>query len=99
LPRALQTAEIAAEALGLEVQQERALAKGFTLAKLRTLLKRAQGEDLMIVGHDPDFTTNIGALTGGEVKLGKGGIARVDLDDPAGNGRLIWLIPPKIARR
>ena len=99
LPRALQTAEIAAKALGQEVQQERALAKGFTLAKLRTLLKKAQGEDLMIVGHDPDFTANIGALTGGEVKLGKGGIARVDLDDPAGTGRLIWLIPPKVARR
>lgn len=99
LPRALQTAEIAAEALGLEVQQERALGKGFTATKLRALLKRASGEDLMIVGHEPDFSANIRALTGGDVKLGKGGIARVDLEDPAGAWRLVWLIPPKIARR
>ena len=99
LPRALQTAEIAADALDVELEQDRSLAKGFTPAKLRALLKRAQGADLMIVGHDPDFTANIRALTGGDVKLGKGGIARVDLDDPAGAGRLIWLIPPKIARR
>ena len=99
LPRALQTAEIAAAALEVELRQDRALAKGFTATKLRALLKRAGAGDLMIVGHDPDFTANIRALTGANVKLGKGGIARVDLDDPAEGGRLMWLIPPKIARR
>jgi hypothetical protein len=33
------------------------------------------------------------------VKLGKGGLARIDLDDAGEAGRLIWLIPPKIARK
>ena len=100
LPRAKQTAEYAADALSIELREEPALRPGFSAAKLRTLLKRAEGGDLMIVGHEPDFTTVIRALTGGDVRLGKGGIARVDL--PSGtpvDGRLIWLIPPKIARR
>ena len=99
LPRAWQTAEYAAAALGVDLEQVPALGKGFTAAKLRPLLKRAEGGDLMLVGHEPDFTTVIRALTGGDVKLGKGGIARVDLQPgTAPNGRLIWLIPPKIAR-
>ena len=100
LPRAKQTAEYAAEALRVELLEDRALAPGFSAAKLRTLLKRAKGGDLMLVGHEPDFTTVIRALTGGDVRLGKGGIARVDFaHGTAVDGRLIWLIPPKIARR
>ena len=99
LPRASQTAQYAADALGVPLQEEPALAKGFTATKLRPLLKRAKGGDLMIVGHEPDFTTVIRALTGGDMKLGKGGIARVDLEPTAIDGRLVWLIPPKIARK
>ena len=100
LPRAWQTAEYAAEALGVRLEKEPTLASGFNAARLRVLLKRANGGDLMIVGHEPDFSTVIRALTGGDVQLGKGGIARVDLQQgTAVNGRLIWLIPPNIARR
>ena len=98
LPRARQTAEYAAEALQVELKEEPALGKGFSAAKLRPLLKRAKGGDLMIVGHEPDFSTVIHALTGGDVKLGKGGLARVDLELPETTGRLVWLIPPKVAR-
>ena len=99
LPRAYQTAEIAANTLGIELREEPSLQKGFTAAKARTLIKRAHGSDIMLVGHEPDFSGVIRALTGGIVKLGKGGIARIDLDDDATAGRLIWLIPPKVARR
>jgi phosphohistidine phosphatase len=99
LPRAWQTAEYAAKELGVEAEEEPRLGKGFSAAKLRAMLKRAQGGDLMLVGHEPDFSTVIRALTGGVVKLGKGGLARVDLEPGAVDGRLIWLIPPKIARR
>ncbi len=100
LPRALQTAEIAAEALGVRLTEAAVLGKGFNAAKLRGLIKQAKGEDLMIVGHEPDFSAVILALTGGDVTLKKGGIARVDLETAASfSGRLAWLIPPKIARR
>ena len=88
LPRAWQTAEIAAEYLELELREERDLAKGFNVAKLRKILSRHGDEDLMIVGHDPGFTDVIRALTGGDVKLAKGGLARVDLEDGAESGRL-----------
>ena len=100
LPRALQTAEIIAERLGVELEQAPALGKNFSAAKLRGLIKRAKGEDLMIVGHEPDFSAVLRAITGGEVSLKKGGIARVDLENAASlSGRLAWLLPPKIARR
>ena len=97
LPRAWQTAEIAADVLGVQLQEEPTLRKAFTAAKLRALVKRAKGSDLMLVGHDPDFTDVIRDLTGAIVKLGKGGIARIDLDAEGAAGRLIWLFPPKIA--
>ncbi len=99
LPRAYQTAQIAADTLDIEVREEASLRKGFTAAKARALIKRANGSDLMLVGHEPDFSDVIRGLTGGIVKLGKGGIARIDLDDDAAAGRLVWLIPPKVARR
>jgi phosphohistidine phosphatase len=99
LPRAWQTAEYAADELGVKAEEEPRLGQGFSAAKLRAMLKRAQGGDLMLVGHEPDFSTVIRALTGGVVKLGKGGLARVDLEPGAVDGRLIWLIPPRIARR
>ena len=99
LPRAWQTAEIAAAALGLEVREQATLRPGFSPAKFRALIKHAKGADLMLVGHEPDFSGLIRALTGGTVKLGKGGLARIDLDDAGEAGRLIWLIPPKVGRK
>ncbi len=98
LPRAWQTAEIAAEFLEVELQREDALSKGFTPAQLRKIIARAAGRDLMIVGHEPGFGIAIRALTGGDVKLAKGGLALIDLDEEAQSGRLVWLLPPKVAR-
>ncbi len=98
LPRAWQTAEIVTEYLERELHEECLLGKGFNFARLQKILSRHGGEDLMIVGHDPGFTDVINALTGGDVKLAKGGLARVDLEKGAGRGRLIWLLPPKAGR-
>lgn len=95
LPRAWQTAEIVAEYLGVELREENALRPGFNPARFQTILRRNQDAELMIVGHEPDFSAVIRALTGGNVKLAKAGIARVDLD--GATGRLIWLLPPKVA--
>ncbi len=96
LPRALQTAEIAADYLGLELEEEPALGKGFDATKLRRILKERTDEELMIVGHEPSFSTVIGELTGGRVKLPKAGIAVVDVSDGAREGELVWLLPPRI---
>ena len=95
LPRAVQTAEIAAEHLHARVREERLLAPGFGAADVKRLVRKFPQQVLMLVGHEPDFSTAIAGLTGGSVKLSKAGVALVDVD--SGKGRLRWLFPPKFA--
>ena len=99
LPRALQTAEVAAEQLKTKLRQDEALEPGFGISELSTLLKRHHSKALMLVGHEPDFSSVISALTGGFIKMSKAGIALVDLDPETEKGRLLWLFPPKVARK
>ena len=99
LPRALQTAEIAAEQLKTKLRQDEALEPGFGITELRTVLKRHHSRVLMLVGHEPDFSSVISALTGASLKLSKAGVALVDFDLETEKGRLLWLFPPKLARK
>ena len=99
LPRALQTAEIAAEQLKTKLRQDEALEPGFGVSQLRTVLKRHRSKVLMLVGHEPDFSSVISTLTGASIKLSKAGVALVDIDPEAKEGRLLWLFPPKFARK
>ena len=98
LPRAAQTAEIAAEHLEVKCREDRRLAPGFGPAELEELIRKNSAESLMIVGHEPDFTKTISALTGASLKLSKAGIALVDVDLSSRKGRLLWLFPPKVAK-
>src|SRR6478672_5436469 len=97
LPRAWQTAEIVAEDLGTELREESALGPGFNAARFKSIVGKDHGDDIMIVGHEPSFSTVIRAVTGGNVKLAKAGVARVEVEDDGVTGRLIWLLPPKVA--
>lgn len=99
LPRAAQTAEIAAEHLKVKCGEDKLLAPGFRRDELERLLKKYPEESLMLVGHEPDFTETISALTGGSLKLSKAGVALVELDHSWRNGRLLWLFPPKLAKK
>ena len=99
LPRALQTAEIAAEQLKTKLRQDEALEPGFGISELSTVLKRHRSKVLMLVGHEPDFSSVISALTGAFLKLSKAGVALVDIDPETEKGRLLWLFPPKFARK
>jgi phosphohistidine phosphatase len=99
LPRASQTAEIAAEHLKVKCRQDKLLAPGFGRNELERLLKKYPAESLMVVGHEPDFTQTISQLTGASLKLSKAGVALVELDRSWRNGRLLWLFPPKIAKK
>ena len=99
LPRALQTAEAAAEQLKTKLCQDEALQPGFGISELSAVLKRHPSKVLMLVGHEPDFSSVISALTGGFIKMSKAGIALVDLDPETEKGRLLWLFPPKFARK
>ena len=99
LPRAWQTAEIAGEHLELKCREEKRLSPGFGKRELECLLNEHDGKDLMIVGHEPDFTGVIAALTGAASKLAKSGVALVDIDAAAARGKLLWLVPPKLVRK
>jgi phosphohistidine phosphatase len=99
LPRASQTADIAAEHLKVRCREEKLLAPGFGVTELSQVLRKYPEESLMLVGHEPDFTNTISALTGGRLKLSKAGVALVDIENPSPKGKLLWLFPPKIAKQ
>ncbi|HEY2046269.1 MAG TPA: phosphohistidine phosphatase SixA [Candidatus Udaeobacter sp.] len=99
LPRALQTAGVAAEQLKTKLCQDEALEPGFGITELSTVLNRHPSKVLMLVGHEPDFSSVISALTGGFIKMSKAGVALIDVDPETQKGRLLWLFPPKFARK
>ena len=99
LPRAAQTAEIASDYLKAKVRKDESLAPGFGASKLRTVMKRHRANILMLVGHEPDFTNVISGLTGASLKLSKAGVALVDVDPGSEEGKLLWLLPPKIGKK
>jgi phosphohistidine phosphatase len=98
LPRARETADIAAERFKLHVREEDTLAGGFNADALKDLVRKYHVDNLMVVGHEPNFSEVIADLTGADCKLSKGGFALVELDDEKMEGRLLWLFPPKIAK-
>src|SRR5437588_848040 len=98
-PRAAQTAALAAEALDMEVSEEPLLAPGFDATKLSTLLQKNGNRDIMLVGHEPDFSNAVETLTGGVVVMATAGIAAVDVNDVNGlDGELVWLLTPKVVK-
>jgi phosphohistidine phosphatase len=99
--RATQTAESAAAVVSRAVIVDERLAGGFTIEGLRSLLDTMERRDgmrrVLLVGHDPDFTSVVSTLCGAKgLRLATCTLARVDLDErPApGRGSLRWLIPP-----
>jgi len=99
LPRAAQTAEIAADYLKAKLRKDELLAPGFGMSELRTIFKRHRSKALMLVGHEPDFTNVISGLRGASLKLSKAGVALLDVDPESEEGKLLWLFPPKLARK
>lgn len=82
--RALETARLACEPLGVEVVTERALA-----GSMYDPERLAAGlGDVMLVGHNPTISTVLRDLTGARVSLRKGGIAAVQ------RGELVTLMRP-----
>jgi phosphohistidine phosphatase len=73
--RAVDTARLACEALGVDPQLEPKLAGGpFDPEALAAGL----GDDVLLVGHDPDFSMAVHDLTGAQVRMKKGGLAGVE---------------------
>ena len=74
--RAYETARLACEPLGVDPAHEPKLAGGpFDPEQLAAGLDEA---DVLLVGHDPDFSMAVHSTTGAQVRLKKGGLAGVD---------------------
>jgi phosphohistidine phosphatase SixA len=97
--RAAQTADVLGAALGLVPTVDQRLAEGCGLDCLDAVLGDARAREPLLVGHDPDFSDLLSALTRAQgTTLRKGAIATLDVGRPlrAGAGALRWLIPPEL---
>jgi phosphohistidine phosphatase len=95
--RAHETAEPIAKRLGAKLVVDDRLAAGFDVEDVEAML-RAHGDpkDVVLVGHDPDFSELLSTLVGVDLPMKKAALARLELDRPvsAGEARLQWLLPP-----
>jgi phosphohistidine phosphatase len=83
--RAADTARLACEPLGIEPRHEPKLSGGPFDAEALS----AGYEQVLLVGHDPDFSMAIHTLTGAQVRLKKGGLAAVQ------RGELMVVLRPR----
>ena len=74
--RAYDTAKLACEPLGAEPSHEPKLSGG--PIDPEQLAAGLEDGDVLLVGHDPDFSMAIHSLTGAQVRMKKGGIVAVD---------------------
>jgi phosphohistidine phosphatase len=72
--RAADTARLACEALAAEPESASELRGG----ELDALALASGRGDVLLVGHEPDLSSEIARLTGARAKLRKGGLAIVD---------------------
>lgn len=72
--RAKRTAELACKELGVKVEEDGRLAGG----DFDPLELAAGHREVMMVGHEPDFSGAVALATGSQVKMKKGGIAAID---------------------
>lgn len=83
--RADETARLACEPLEVDPEHETALAGGpFEAEQLAAGLG-----DVLLVGHDPDFSMAVHTMTGAQVRMKKGGLAGVE------KGELKVLLRPR----
>ncbi len=72
--RAKRTAELACDSLDCPVEEDDRLAGG----DFDPLELAAGRGEVMLVGHEPDFSGAVALVTGSRVKMKKGGIAALD---------------------
>ena len=105
LPRALETAGIAAQAWGrVRPRSEPALAGASVPRILEVLAAEPADATVVVVGHEPTLSALLARLLGTphdeRLTFRKGGAALVDLDASPGDagGRLVWYLRPRILR-
>jgi phosphohistidine phosphatase len=102
LPRALHTAVLFVEGVGLPDQPltDDRLRPGAAWSDLAEVVaEHPRAERIMLVGHDPDLSSAVEELTGAAaIRLRKGGLAAVEFEaEPRpGAGELAWLLDPDL---
>lgn len=105
LVRAVQTAELAAQALGYrgEIEQTDALLPSSTCRMVWQVLRsRSDEPSVLIAGHEPLLGETAGYLLGLSrvcLDLKKGCLLRIDVERPSAEPRgvLQWLLTPRLA--
>jgi phosphohistidine phosphatase len=88
--RALDTARLACQPLGLEPMVHAPLSSGFARDEALALLASAGANGrILVVGHEPDFSQAVHDLTGAVIDLKKGGIAVVRVDGTSADLRVL----------
>jgi phosphohistidine phosphatase len=72
--RAKRTSELACESVGCPIEEDDRLAGG----DFDPLELAAGRGEVMLVGHEPDFSSAVAMVTGSRVKFKKGGVAAID---------------------
>jgi phosphohistidine phosphatase len=95
--RALRTATVAAQEWSEEqrgrLERYAPLAGGFDAQQaLAAAAELPSDGRLLLVGHEPDLSGVVGALTGARIDLKKGGLAVIRIDGPG--GELVLLLRP-----
>jgi phosphohistidine phosphatase len=107
LVRAVETAEIVAEAMSLkkdEIRQTQHLRPGALPDELFAEIKKHGSSSIGLVGHQPDLGDVVSRLVAGSgglsAQLKKGGVCCVTVTEtiPALRGDLAWLLTPRQLR-
>jgi len=102
LVRAVQTAEILREVIGLNREKMRVdarLGPGVSASQLASVAADFREERIAVVGHNPDVSHCTSQLIGGgSIEFKKGSIACLDFFDIVSPqlGRLVWFMSPKL---
>jgi phosphohistidine phosphatase len=99
LLRAVQTAEPVAATLKVELEEDDRLSGGrLTPRSLRSLWEDSgRPASVLLVGHEPDFSTLITDLTGEPVEMKKAALALVQGAEIAEEEmELVWVVPSKL---
>ena len=105
LPRARQTAEIAAAAWGKIKPKKSSVLAGGSFTEIAGVLDKLPREaTAVIVGHEPGVSELLAAILGSKdaaaFTFKKGGVAVVEVTGPLGQGGvLVWAMPPRLLRR
>ncbi|MFZ4826883.1 MAG: SixA phosphatase family protein [Phototrophicaceae bacterium] len=95
--RAFQTAQIVGEALGITPNVTELLDFEFDETHALQLMRATADRDVWCVGHEPTLSQTIQRLSGAEVLMQPGTVARIHIDYvSSGRGVLEWFIAPDV---